>query len=45
VAPTITLAAVLVLARARRGRAFLAGVALGAGLLVPAGIALASLVG
>ncbi len=45
VAPTITLAAVLVLARAQRGRAFLAGVALGAGLLVPAGIALASLVG
>ena len=45
VAPTITLAAVLALARAQRGRAFLAGVALGAGLLVPAGIALASLVG
>jgi len=45
VAPTITLAAVLVLARAQRGRVFLAGLALGAGLLVPAGIALASLVG
>ena len=45
VTPTITLAAVLVLARAQRGRAFLAGVALGARLLVPAGIALASLVG
>jgi len=45
VAPTITLAAVLVLARVQRGRAFLAGVALGAALLVPAGIALASLVG
>jgi hypothetical protein len=44
VAPTITLVAVLVLARAQRGRAFLAGVALGAALLVPAGIALASLV-
>ena len=45
VAPTVTLAAVLVLARAQRGRPFLAGVALGAALLVPAGIALASLVG
>jgi len=45
VAPTITLAAVLVLARAQRGRVFLAGLALGAALLVPAGIALASLVG
>ncbi len=45
VAPTITLGAVLVLARARRGRPFLAGLALGAALLVPAGIALASLVG
>jgi len=45
VAPTITLTAVLVLARAHRGQAFLAGVALGAALLVPAGIALASLVG
>ncbi len=45
VAPTITLAAVLVLARAQRGRAFLAGVALGAAMLVPAAIALESLVG
>ncbi len=45
VAPTITLTAVLVLARVQRGRPFLAGVALGAALLVPAGIALASLVG
>jgi len=36
VAPTITLGAVLVLARARRGRPFLAGLALGAALLVPA---------
>jgi len=34
-----------VLARIHHGRAFLAGVALGAALLVPAGIALASLVG
>jgi len=45
VAPTITLVAVFVLGRAQRGRPFLAGVALGAALLIPAGIALASLVG
>lgn len=45
VAPTVALTAGTVLAWARRGRAFSAGVALGALLLVPAGVALASLIG
>ena len=45
VAPTLALAAGLVLTWVRRGRPFRAGVALGALLLVPAGVALASLIG
>ena len=45
VAPTVALTAGTVATQVRRGRPFLAGVALGALVLVPAGVALASLIG